>query len=308
MDVKFKKFSDVENSYHEKFFSKVKGLGDTGNWVALEKVHGSNFSFIVSPNSLRVAKRTSILEEGTNFNGINYEKLIEKYREPCQKLFSILMSENCQQITIFGEIFGGIYEGLPTKDTNHVQKGVYYFNEIEFYAFDIWNGKQYLNYDECMKLFEECNFFYAKPIFTGTLEEVLKISNTFESTIPELLGMPKLENNIAEGLVLKPIKSFYLPSGKRVILKSKTPQFSEVKKKPPQEKKDLSNVDVTQNRLDNVKSHGVEGNCLGLLVKDILKEFERDEDDLRELYQNLKKNEMKVLKKRLGVACKKLLD
>lgn len=79
-------------------------------------------------------------------------------------------------------------------------------------------------------------FFYAKPLFIGTLQEVLKFPNTFETTLPKLFGHPSNQKNIAEGLVLKPIKNVCLSCGKRLILKNKP---ENTQKSKTQEKKKL---------------------------------------------------------------------
>ncbi len=58
---------------------------------------------------------------------------------------------------------------------------------------------------------------YAK----GSFEEVFNIDTVIDSTIPELLGYPKLEKNITEGMVIRPNRNLSLPSGERVIIKKK---------------------------------------------------------------------------------------
>ena len=60
------------------------------------------------------------------------------------------------------------------------------------------------------------------PIFAkGTFEELIQIDTVFDSTIPELLGLQRIEKNIIEGLVLRPNKSVSNSFGERVILKKK---------------------------------------------------------------------------------------
>ena len=60
------------------------------------------------------------------------------------------------------------------------------------------------------------------PIFAkGTFEELIQIDTVFDSTIPELLGLQRIEKNIIEGLLLRPNKSVSNSFGERVILKKK---------------------------------------------------------------------------------------
>ena len=50
----FKKFSDIENSSNLKIISKIHEFDLEENnkmWIALEKIHGCNFSFLVRESS-----------------------------------------------------------------------------------------------------------------------------------------------------------------------------------------------------------------------------------------------------------------
>jgi len=49
---------------------------------------------------------------------------------------------------------------------------------------------------------------YGKTIFRGTFEECLKYSNSFPSQIFVWMGLSKLEDNIFEGVVIKPVVNF----------------------------------------------------------------------------------------------------
>ena len=53
------------------------------------------------------------------------------------------------------------------------------------------------------------------------------------STIPELLGLEKLDKNIIEGMVIRPNSNLYFPQERdRVMLKKKNAEFNEVVSKP----------------------------------------------------------------------------
>lgn len=55
----FKKYSSLENHYNSKFIEKLYSLGLTGGeWVAREKIHGTNFSLIIERDKVTCAKRT----------------------------------------------------------------------------------------------------------------------------------------------------------------------------------------------------------------------------------------------------------
>lgn len=80
------------------------------------KVHGFNLSFLVNETlSVRVAKRSCILQDGENLNSVPTQKLIEKYGSSAVGAFKMVqnmwlsMEKKLKQLTIFGELFGGHY-------------------------------------------------------------------------------------------------------------------------------------------------------------------------------------------------------
>jgi len=117
--------------------------------------------------------------------------------------------------------------------------------------------------------------------------KVIKYNNEFESGIYKLFNLHEIENNICEGVVIKPIVDLKMGES-RVILKSKNEKFMEKAKAPKQKvKKELSDDDknfleevfkyITENRLNNVLSKMCE-----LTEKDfgkLLKEFQKDIED-----------------------------
>lgn len=143
-----------------------------------------------------------------------------------------------------GELFGGEYphpEVNSVSGVQAIQTGVYYSPNIEYCAFDIAvveNGnsdeKNYLDYNIALHLFEKVKMMAAKPLFIGKYESAAAYNIEFASTIPEILNLPQLEQtNKAEGIVIKPDKSFYIETRKgrvRPIIKKKIPDFAEDKR------------------------------------------------------------------------------
>lgn len=168
-------------------------------------------------------------------------------------------------------------------------------------------------------LFEAEGFFYARTLFQGTLVECLKYPNAFQSKISEWLGYPSIEDNICEGVVIRPITPMYLRNGDRVLIKNKNERFAEKKsirkrnkmlEVPIEQSPELiSLIDeisqfVTENRLANVVSHIGEvhvpkdfGKIMGLFAKDALEDFMKE---YSEDYLNLEKTEQKMLNKALN--------
>jgi Rnl2 family RNA ligase len=334
--------------------ASFKKEDEDDKWVVLEKVHGCNFSFICNGAGVQCARRTALLSDGETFYSWQKAKekyvagVLEIYKEIEQMLVELdeclgtsyrrfnapkknqeppsLDGKRLATVTVFGELFGGIYPhpDVPDLGLLHCQKGVYYTPDIEFYAFDIYvkfmgeaNGF-WLNYRKAMQLFAKHNFFYARPLFEGPLQECLKFDITINSSVPALLGLPPLEKNQIEGVVIKSVEPSYGRVGKREIYKHKNAKFAEVNPKVPltlYEKKraeEASNLQkiyeeveryITDNRMDNLRSKIGEieasnrakvAEACELLCADVLADFCEDE---RELWEAVDEQQREIAKK-----------
>lgn len=323
----FKKYSSIENHFNREFMEKVVAeMPQDLEYVVQEKVHGANTSFLCDGNEVKFAKRTSMLADDEKF--YDYPELLDAYKDKVMKLFNRIKKGHPEvvAISVFGEMFGGLYphnEVKANRKLTLIQKGVCYTPEHEFYGFDIYlfDGENgwYLPVDEVNGLFESEGFFYAKTLFRGTLAECMKYPNAFSSKISEWLGFPAIEDNICEGIVIRPVTPMYLRNGSRVLIKSKNERFAEkksVKKRnklfaepvPYSEelKALVAEVEayVTENRLTNVVSHIGEvhvpkdfGKIMGLFSKDVLEDFLKEHGGD---YACLEKSEQKLLNKELN--------
>ena len=325
--IEFKKYSSIENHFYKDYLDQVREQVPADvQWVVQEKVHGTNTSFLCDGNDVKFAKRTSILEDDEKF--YDYQELVDEYKEKVISLFNHLKQDcpDMQSVSVFGELFGGSY---PHPDVQRVgrltmiQKGVYYAPDHEFYGFDIYvftnDGGHYLSVDQAERLFESEGFFYAKPLFKGTLDECLAYPNEFQSKIAEWLGYPAIEDNICEGIVIRPVTPHYLRTGSRALIKSKNARFAEnksVKRRnrqleaPVEYSKELAEMIenlasyVNENRLANVVSHIGEVRMpadLGKLIKEM--SYDVVEDFLKEhssLYNVIDKSEIKIFNKELN--------
>ena len=332
--IEFKKYSSIENSFSREFMEHVVAeMPQDLEYVVQEKVHGANTSFLCDGETLRFAKRTSMLEDGEQF--YDYPELLERYRDRVLKLFGDIKAKypEVTHISVFGEMFGGLYphDGVKTKQkVSLIQRGVCYTPDHEFYGFDIYlfteAGGRFLTVDEVNEIFETNGFFYAKTLFRGTLAECLKQPNAFQSKIAEWLELPAIEDNICEGIVIRPVTPMYLRNGSRVLIKSKNERFAERKSAKRRTKLFVEPVPysdelkvlivegetyVTENRLANVVSHIGEvhfpkdfGKVMGLFSKDVLEDFLKEHGNL---YTALEKSEQKLLNKELNKFCTALV-
>jgi Rnl2 family RNA ligase len=320
----FKTYNSIENAYQTRVIDQIRMQG-FGNEVFIveEKVHGANFSFFTDGKEIKIAKRTAFIEKDEKF--FNAHQILERYRKNVIEVFEKVktMHPDVETVVIYGELFGGGYkhkEVEVVKDAIKVQKGIEYAPHNEFYAFDIkLNGTTYLDTDFVNQIFKETGFFYAKILFQGTLDEALNYSNVFDSKIPAWLGLPKIENNMCEGTIIKTLKTKYFGNGSRVILKNKNEKWVEKSKvvrkqnKSAQKQIDFSEKAqnileeiqkyATVNRLNNVVGKIGEfepkmiGKVIGLFVQDILEDFEKD---FPEVFTTIEKEEQKRINKKLN--------
>lgn len=186
----------------------------------------------------------------------------------------------------------------------------------------------YLDYDLMEELCKKFDLHYTKCLLRGSFDQVTKFNvETFESTIYEYYNLPKIENNYAEGIVIKPNTSLRFGNHERVIIKMKRSNFEEVSKKPNIKiKNNINNSNnintdtkqqditdetkimieqasrfVTVNRLYNVMSKiNLDGNntaiikkITGLFIQDALKDFIKEYDTD---WMNLSDNEKQIVK------------
>lgn len=249
-----------------------------------------------------------------------------------------------QNVTLYGELFGGKYEDMESQGSN-VMKEIQYTNDTEFGIFDMVVDEVLLPYDEVLSHLHGYKFFTIPIERTGTLEELLNMENTFNTNIPKYLNefngfsegdegylKPIEGENICEGLVLKPLDSskFFLPSGDRVSLKFKNEKFAEKKgqsgkKKNVKEVKPLAehlqslNDELiqypTKQRFDNVLSKFTNEvtfkefpTLLNLMSTDCFEEFEKEaNEDLVTAYKSLNKKDAKSMVKIVGGLCSEII-
>ena len=321
-EVRFKKYTSIENTFDKDFVERIYAEGcDRLEFVVQEKVHGANVCLTTDGVTAGFGKRTGWVEAGEKF--YDYEALFARYTPKVTALFSAVQEAfaDVKTLTVFGEMFGGKYPHPDVKNTPQtklIQKGVYYCPNHEFYAFDLYivqgGSGRFLSVDEANAFFEHAGFFHAKTLFRGTLEACLHFPNDSPSMISTWLGLPPLEDNICEGVVIRPIVPTFLSHGARVLLKSKNARFAEkksVKKRTPKLFREPSYSDelntllpvmeeyVTENRLHNVVSKIGEvslpketGKLIGLFSKDILDDFLKEHASQ---YALLEKSEQKLL-------------
>ena len=285
-----------------------------GVWTVNEKVHGSNFSVWhdMESDEVKFAKRSGFLGDGNFFNSHSIQPRLEKQ---IRKIREVVPSA-VKQVAIFGELCGGNYPHPDVENQSAykaVQKEVWYSPNLEYMPFDLAFDGVYVNVHTANHNFTHAGMNYLKPLFEGTFEECLEFKNKFQSTVPEYFGLPLIEDNTCEGIVIKPVEpAFFGDDMGRVILKSKNAKFSEkgdkmkapkeaiiLEGKPKEVVEELFSL-VTENRLKNVISKIGEvtrkdfGKLQGGMVQDIFEEYLKD-NSLDDLEQKVRKTINKML-------------
>ena len=322
----FTKYRSMENSYRELFMNKIRDNGFTIpsiRWMASEKIHGANSGLVCDGEEVRMSKKTALIGKTENFFGAT--KLLEKYKSDALGIFEALKLEykNIKTITIFGELFGGSYPHKDIKSSNHakkVQKGIFYTPYNEFLVFDIMitldtNEDIYLSWTDVVDLIDNAPLLRTVPVLVkGTFDEMIAYPNDGQSVVHKIFGLPAIEDNIMEGVVLKPIESSFLPNGSRVIIKNKNDKWSEKSKEPKRKAKEVNEairpiveeieLYITENRLRNVLSHigEVTNRDFGLINKEFIGDVMKDYiiENGNEKINVLDKNDRKLISKSVG--------
>ena len=295
----FKKYNSIENHTQQNYIEQVRkfDIENPGRFVAREKIHGTNFSVLITDSGIIPCKRTGVIEEDESF--YDYKAIMQKYEANFAKIQEfVLESELVSSIQVFGEYAG---PGIG----KHINYGEYQ----DFYLFDVLftgveeGSEGYLAENDLQAFAINYGFKVPPLLHIGSLEECLSLPVEFESLVNSITdenkyGFFKQEapnGNTAEGLIIKPEIPAFLRSGRRIAIKCKTNKFKERSKaRGPKPVKVLSERDTevlnvlleynTLSRISNVISHIGQitnkdfAKVVGLTVKDIIDEAAREHE------------------------------
>ena len=86
-----------------------------------------------------------------------------------------------------------------------------------------------MSYRRAVALFESIGIPVAPVLCTGRLDQLLELPVVFATRLPEQLGLPSLQDNWAEGMVIKPWDLEAPLAEARYVLKRKRPEFAETR-------------------------------------------------------------------------------
>lgn len=333
----FHKYPSIENSYREEFVEKVKmqGYGKVPYCIT-EKIHGSNtqICYDYKSKTFEYGKRTTTI--AADESCYNVQKCFGLIKENVVDLADYLSAPipGLKTVIVYGEVFGGSYPHQDVAKDNHaskVQKGVYYSNHNEWKAFDIAytveddNRIHFLCGED---FFLACNAVGIDTVpllkVTEDLDSALAYQNDASSVVYEHYNLPQLEDNIMEGVVIRPWKGDLWCGQSRVIFKNKNDKFKEkshVKKVniqvdiPEAVKSAQEEITayITENRVNNVISHLGEvtlkdiGKIIGLTAKDVLEDFKKESGALNLLEKSEEKMVTKFMQNQVAKLVKEIM-
>lgn len=307
----FKKYSSITNHYDKKFVDRIKLELKDEIFVATEKIHGANFSFIhnLEDGVLNVAKRSGIIQSGENFYNWEYIdcNVFENIRNSIAYIKKLYPYMDIKSIQFIGELYGGNYPHNNVekiKEFSPIQKGVYYYNKIGVMIFDMLITYKkdseyktfYMPFNQVEDVCRRHNIPLVPIIKTGKINELLEIDvENIKSQVYKYHELPEIDDNVVEGIVIKPYEKDVWFGMHRVIIKKKGSKFKEKQRiRKPKIEKQLTDEQnkvlnklleyVNVNRIHNLKSKIGEdefnfkkfGKIMGMLNKDILEEYERE--------------------------------
>jgi Rnl2 family RNA ligase len=200
-----------------------------GRWVAVEKIHGAQLVLAVTGSEVRVGKRKAWLADDDPFFGwqLVRAELVDGARR-------VAALAGAPLVVLYGELFGGGYphpEVAAVPGLQPVQTGVWYAPDLRWAAFDVLvaagedDPGERLSFGEVRQLAAAAGLLVPPVVRAGRRTDVEAAPERFATLVPAQLGLPPIEGNLAEGLVLR--RDARARPGEAVIHKRKIDEFAE---------------------------------------------------------------------------------
>jgi Rnl2 family RNA ligase len=204
------------------------GAAVGGDWVATEKIHGGQLVLGYDGGALHVGKRKAWLRPDEAFFG--WQLLRDRF----QLAVEAALDRGGAAVRIFGELYGGAY---PHPDVPAapgmapVQTGVWYSPTVRYALFDVLRHAEpgdegrFLPYAEVAAVATAAGLDVVPLLARGTRTSLDAVPVRFPTRVPHLLGLPELDGNLAEGVVLRP--DALMAPADRPVRKLKIAEFDE---------------------------------------------------------------------------------
>ncbi len=206
------------------------GLGPSTTWVATEKVHGAQLVVATDGDLVRFGKRKAWLGDDEPF--FAWQLLRRDLEAAARALYKARGASTV--VRLYGEISGGGYPHVDVPAVpglSPVQTGIWYSPGIHFMLFDVLIDDEgegvFLAHREVERLAIVAGLRTPPLVHRGSRAEVDALPVRFASLVPRGLGLPAIEGNVAEGLVLKP--DVETRPSMRPVVKRKIADFDEAR-------------------------------------------------------------------------------
>jgi Rnl2 family RNA ligase len=301
----FSEYEHMENYNNVIKFLKTDVVSGI-QFIALEKIHGTNYSFLCDGTNVTPCKRSSSL--GTDSSYYGHGEPFMRYKNDIISIFNYIKQittlksdlVSIKQIQLYCELFGGNFKGKTNKGYKCVQKNTNYLASNEIMAYDLkltFDDNSYIYYDmsKLIELFGmlTLNLKLVPIVKIGFLHEIMALNPKFITNVPKIFNLEDIEDNFAEGYVVKPMNEMKFNNDEcsRLIFKYKNPSFLEVIKDINPVKKTASikqiyldklKVYVTKNRFNNLVTKYVDDWLNAVITQDIeLMLIQKFSDDIK---------------------------
>ncbi|HEV2640430.1 MAG TPA: RNA ligase family protein [Actinocrinis sp.] len=220
------------------------GAPEVREWIALEKVHGAHFAVVCDVTGAHPAKRRELLPQDDAMDGFfGVSRIWPTLAVAAARLAAALRAACAvgpqEKVTIYGELAGG---GYPHPDVtavpgvDPVQTGVWYAPDLRWLPFDAAfetpEGRCWVS-DQTLRDAAEIAGLVCVPVLArGPSARLQELPSAFPSKVSSLFGLPALDDNLAEGYVLKPAGEWREGrEGKQQDAKTSTRPLAKVKQK-----------------------------------------------------------------------------
>ncbi|MFH8475990.1 RNA ligase family protein [Streptomyces sp. NPDC018000] len=244
-------------------YPKIPASGRLGGfavreWLATEKVHGAHFAVVCDRNGARPAKRRELLGDELLDGFFGVSRIWPGLAVAVARFAATLRTsrgatggepsggtsasdETCSDdavVTVYGELAGGRYPhpDVPIEPgAEPVQTGVWYAPGLHWLLFDAQvatpGGRCWISNRSLRQAAATAGLTCVPALAHGPLNTLQQLPSGFRTKVPATLGLPELDDNLAEGYVLKPAGEWHetdVPNIEgRPVAKVKHPAFAE---------------------------------------------------------------------------------
>lgn len=297
----FSKYPEIE------LLHRVPDIMQEPEVVVMEKIHGTNARFGWVDGKFRIGGRNEEFDLQTSTPSTGYGLMGWLHTTDLVQRVQKLAESISAEVIFYGEWFGP-----------GVQKGVVYAKDKQFRVFDVRVNDDLVDWDQVVSLTERVGLQTVPLLYRGKPNrEILDRHQTAPSVVAFENGVGTQEN-IGEGVVIKPSRMHRNLHNNWVIAKHKGPKFSERKSlsegkaqvATPESATAFTDEFFTLQRLEhvltNMRSSGVDitvpsatGQIIRSMYGDVLKEskpeYELLDEDARKAVDKGHAGKTKIL-------------